>query len=376
MHKKTAIVVGAGILGLAVARALAIKGFAVRVFDRSQKAEGASVRNFGMVWPIGQPAGKLYQRALRSATIWKEICGDSGIWHDPVGSLHLAYHEDEWEVLQECFEEFQKQGRSVELLGKEAIAEKSEAVNPEGLIGGLFSPEELIVDPRVAIGSVPGYLESRFGIEFFWNNVVKEVSEHRIELGNKIEHKADCIFICTGADLESLFAQTFLSRPFVKCKLQMMRFGAQPGDWRIGPAICGGLSLIHYQSFVVARSLDKLRRRYQEEMKDYLDWGIHVMVSQNQKGELTIGDSHEYGPQIDPFDRQIINHLILDYLKRFFHSRNQQIIETWHGVYAKLTDSGTEFFSSPLAGVYLVNGVGGAGMTLSFGLAEEIINSL
>lgn len=65
--KKKAIVVGAGIVGLSVARALADKGYTVTVVDKSEKAIGASVRNFGMVWPIGQPSGEFYQLAKKSA---------------------------------------------------------------------------------------------------------------------------------------------------------------------------------------------------------------------------------------------------------------------------------------------------------------------
>ena len=64
MNNQTAIVVGAGIVGLATARALAQKGFQVTVIEKSQFSLGASVRNFGMIWPVGQPDGQLYDLSL------------------------------------------------------------------------------------------------------------------------------------------------------------------------------------------------------------------------------------------------------------------------------------------------------------------------
>ena len=118
---KSAIVVGAGIVGLATARALSLKGYAVTIIDRSERAVGASIRNFGMLWPIGQPDGKLYNRAMRSKTIWKEVCDSTGLWCDEVGSLHVAHHEDEWQVLQELHAAFTQTGRPVELLNKSTI---------------------------------------------------------------------------------------------------------------------------------------------------------------------------------------------------------------------------------------------------------------
>jgi glycine/D-amino acid oxidase-like deaminating enzyme len=50
-----------------------------------------------------------------------------------------------------------------------------------------------------------------------------------------------------------------------------------------------------------------------------------------------------------------------------------RLTQTWHGIYAKLTDGGTEFVRSAAPGVTLVNGLGGLGMTLAFGLAEELV---
>src|SRR6516225_4913707 len=142
MPSRSAIVIGAGIVGLATARALALQGFAVKVFERTDKAVGASIRNFGMVWPIGQPAGKMYDRAVRSRNVWKDIAPRADFWLESQGSLHLAYQPDEWQVLQELCAGFQKEGRPVRLLDARSVKALSGAVVTDGLLGGLHSADE------------------------------------------------------------------------------------------------------------------------------------------------------------------------------------------------------------------------------------------
>jgi FAD dependent oxidoreductase TIGR03364 len=184
------------------------------------------------------------------------------------------------------------------------------------------------------------------------------------------------VFVCNGADFETLYPEEFNKLPITKCKLQMMRLQPQPANWRMGTSLCGGLSLIHYQSFKIAPSLPLLKKRYEEEMDFYLDWGIHVMASQNGLGEITVGDSHEYGRSFDPFDKSIINKRVMDYLQQFTRFKTYEVLQSWHGIYAKMTNGETEIFLSPETGVYILNGLGGAGMTLSFGLAEECVEAI
>jgi FAD dependent oxidoreductase TIGR03364 len=372
MSQKTAIVIGAGIVGLATARALSLKGYQVTVIERTQKAVGASVRNFGMVWPIGQPDGVLYNRAIRSKQIWKEIADSVGIWYDEVGSVHLAYHEDEWTVLQELYESFSANGRPVTLMDPETILQNYKGINPENLKGGLFSSTEMIVDPREAIAKVPDYLTEYLDVSFIWNTTITEITGNQLKAGNQHFH-ADLIFVCSGPDLETLYPDLFAEQPITKCKLQMMRFAPAENDWRIGTSICGGLSLIHYHSFKAAASLQKLKNRYNAEMSEYLDNGIHVMVSQNQSGELTVGDTHEYANTFEPFDKTQMNDQVLAYLKSFAMSANWKMVQSWHGIYPKMTNSATELVLHPSSDVYIINGLGGNGMTMSFGLAEETI---
>jgi len=367
---KSAIVIGAGIVGLATARALATRGYKVTVIERSSKAVGASIRNFGMVWPIGQPEGALYERALHAKSIWKEVIAGAKCWSQEAGSLHMAYHQDELEVIQQFVEV--SSYRPVSFLNAEETLVKSPTVNPNGLLGSLYSADEMIVDPREAIAAIPGYLEAALGVTFIWNTAISKVEYPTVFSGSE-SWSADEIFVCSGQDFETLYPEQFSAAPLTKCKLQMMRLEAQPDEWRIGPALCGGLSFIHYHGFKAAASLPGLKARYEREYAEYLKWGIHVMVSQNGLGEITVGDSHEYALTFDPFDREFINTMILDYLGTFAQFKSPKVFQSWHGIYPKMTNGATEIVIKPESGVTIINGLGGNGMTLSFGLCDEVV---
>lgn len=372
MSHRTAIVVGAGIVGLATARALSLAGYSVTVIEKSEKAIGASIRNFGMVWPIGQPDGLLLKRAMRSRQVWKDIGDSTGMWYNESGSIHLAYQTDEWQVLEELADLFQKEGRAVSLLSPATIAARYPHIQQKQLQGGLFSDTELIVDPREAIGTTAAYLENYLGVNFLYKTQVTNVATGIVSIGDK-KIQADLVWICSGQDFETLFPAVYESIPITRCKLQMMRFRSSHPGMKLGTSVCGGLSLIHYKSFAKASGLQQLEERYKEAMSEYIKHGIHVMVSQNEKAELTIGDSHEYGHSFEPFDSANINELIFTYLRQMVDCTQWQLIQSWNGIYAKMKNGETELCLSPAAGVYILNGLGGAGMTLSFGLAEEMV---
>jgi glycine/D-amino acid oxidase-like deaminating enzyme len=100
-----------------------------------------------------------------------------------------------------------------------------------------------------------------------------------------------------------------------------------------------------------------------------------VLVSQTAGRELTVGDSHEYGAAIDPFDHAEIDDLILHYARGFLRAPALEIGQHWHGVYAKHPEK--PFLSlAPAPRVRVVGGTGGAGMTLSFGLAEDTLKEM
>jgi FAD dependent oxidoreductase TIGR03364 len=372
---KSAIVVGAGIVGLATARALAEKGYTVKVIEKSQFALGASVRNFGMLWPVGQPDGHLYDRSVRTKEIWTEYLDAANIPYNACGSLHLAYSAEEMNVVEDIAQFFQSKNRPVSVIDKETVLGNYNGINENGLLGALRSEDEIIIDPREGIKHLPAYLTQKYGVTFTWGTAITSVTSHAAFAG-KTKYEADLVCVCSGQDFETLYPDQFKAQPIIKTKLQMMRFKHQDPNYKIGASVCGGLSLLHYKSFHASSALTKLRLKIEEEIPEYLKYGIHVMVSQNNEGELTVGDSHEYALDFEPFDKTEINEMILAYLKKFMHIDQWKMTQSWNGIYPIMTNGAAELFLNPEPGVYILNGIGGHGMTMSFGFAEEMIETI
>ena len=370
----TVAVVGGGIVGLAHAYTAATRGHKVLLFERRRIAAGASVRNFGMIWPVGQAAGANHQLALRSREIWLGMLKAAGFAYKPTGSLHVVYREDEKAVVEEFAEIGPALGYQCALLSAEQVLGRSGAVRGEGLLGGLWSPTELTVDPRVVIARLPAFLSEKHGVELRYGTAVRSVSEGTVETANQ-QWKVDQVVLCSGDDFETLYPGALQTAGMTRCKLQMMRTVAQGIGWTLGPSLAAGLTLRFYPAFGACSTLGALRRRIAEESQEYDRWGIHVLISETESREVTIGDSHEYGLDVDIFDKSQIDELVLDYARRFLALPSFEIGERWHGVYAKHPEL-PYVTVSPEPGVEVVTGTGGSGMTLSFGIAERTCDRL
>jgi len=372
-HADVAIV-GAGILGLAHAYMAARRGRSVVVFERSARAEGASVRNFGMIWPIGQAAGATHELALRSREIWLDVLRCARLPYLATGSLHVTYRDDEAAVAREFSEIAPAHGYDCQWLSAEAVLSRSQAVRAERLRGGLWSSLEFTVDPRSIIAKLPHFLSEQMGVQFRYGCPVRSVALPRVEAGDEQWEVGQAI-ICSGHDFETLFPGLLREAGLTRCKLQMMRTHPQANGWRLGPSLAAGLTLRFYPAFQICSTLPALKQRIAAETPGYDRWGIHVLVSQTEQGELTLGDSHEYGETLDIFDKAEIDRLILEYLATFLQAPSLDLAQHWHGIYAKHPTQ--PFVSlSPEPGVRIVTATGGSGMTLSFGIAEQTVSQM
>jgi FAD dependent oxidoreductase TIGR03364 len=374
-RKVDVAIVGAGILGLAHAYFAAKRGRSVVVFERTPRAQGASVRNFGMIWPIGQRAGTVHQTATRSRQIWNEILDAAGLPYRPTGSLHVVYHEDEADVAREFVERGPELGYTCRWLGPAEVLAKSAAVNPTGLLGGVWSPTELTVDPRQILAKLPAFLAEKFGVQFRFGTAVRSIQLPRIEAGSEAWNATQAI-VCGGDDFETLYPELFATSAIDRCKLQMMRTAPQKSGWQLGPSLAAGLTLCFYPAFeICTATLPKYKNRVARELADYDRFAIHTLVSQTADGALTLGDSHEYGLAVDIFNKTEIDELVMKNVREFLVAPDLSIAQRWYGVYAKHPDKPWVAIEAA-PGVRIVTAVGGSGMTLSFGLAEQMINEM
>ena len=367
-------IVGAGILGLAHAYMAAKAGKSVVVIEKSARSAGASVRNFGMVWPIGQPAGTMLGLSLRSRELWCQLLKEAKLPCFETGSLHVTYRADETAVAQEFAEIGPSLGYACRWLTRSEVLQRSHAVQPDGLQGGLWSDTELTVDPRQIMQSLPAFLGERFQVQFVFSNAVTAIDYPVLHTGKGDWH-ADTVIVCGGDDFETLYPAHYAASGLTRCKLQMMRTAPQPNGWQLGPSLAAGLTLRFYPAFEVCAALPALRRRIAEETPEYDRWGIHALVAQTGDGALTLGDSHEYGLAVDIFNKEEIDEIILRYTRQFLMAPDMTVAQRWYGVYAKHPEKPLVVME-PEPGVRIVASPGGSGMTLSFGVAEQSMRAL
>jgi FAD dependent oxidoreductase TIGR03364 len=359
-------IVGAGIVGLSHAISAVRRGLSVLLIDRSGRAEGATVRNFGMVWPVGQPAGELHQIALRTREIWLELDREGVVDADVCGSIHVAHNPDELAVLEEFVA---LRSHDVVMLKPCEVLQACPLVSPNGLLGGMHSRTELRVDPRCAAHRLATWLAGHAAVSVRWNTTVVDVAGNRLRMADGSSATARTIVVCTGADVETLFPAAMKNPALRICKLQMLQVRSEPREATL-PHIASGLTLRHYDSFSQCPSLARLKNRIAAETPELDHYGIHVMASALGDGRIILGDSHEYDDRITPFDSPVVEQLMIRELKKILSLSNWSVEQRWSGIYSKYTKLPV-FECQPADGVHVFVGTGGAGMTMAFGLAEH-----
>lgn len=164
MDKVDCIVIGAGVVGLAVARALALTGREVMVLEAANAiGTGTSSRNSEVIHAgIYYPQGSLKaQLCVRGKQLLYDYCAQRGIGHSRCGKLIVATNPLQVAQLQNIIARAAANGvLDLVLLSRE----QAQAVEPQlECIAAVHSPSTGIVDSHALMLSLQGDMENAGG---------------------------------------------------------------------------------------------------------------------------------------------------------------------------------------------------------------------
>jgi len=155
------VVIGAGVIGLAIARALALGGRAVTILEKNARiGEETSARNSEVIHAgIYYPSGSLKARlCVEGRHLLYDFCESRKIAHEKLGKLIVATHTGQDEQLGRLLRQAEENG--VDDLRKMSRAEVA-ALEPElSTCGGVFSPSTGIIDSHQYMLALLGEAEA------------------------------------------------------------------------------------------------------------------------------------------------------------------------------------------------------------------------
>ena len=363
-------VIGAGIIGLATAAVAARLGKRVVVIERSVRAHGASIRNFGFITVTGQARGESWQLARRTRDVWAEIAPRAGIAVEHTGLL-LTLRRPEAVAVVEAFLQTEM-ADGCDLLDATTFARLHPQIAAADTLGALRSTRDLRVESRTALPKLAAWLEEEMGVTFLNGTAAYSAQPPEIATSRGPVSAGACV-VCPGDDFATLYPERIAAYQVQRCRLSMLRLAAPGFVW---PAsVMSDLSLTRYEGYAALPEAEALRQRLNREQATHLAHGVHLIVVRSQDGSLVVGDSHHYGDQPWPFAPAEAEAMILDEFEKATGLAPPPVIERWTGDYA--TAPGRTFFiDAPDPAVRLVMVTSGTGASTAFGIAEKTLADL
>ncbi len=342
------------------------RGATVVHLERDPMPQGATVRNFGLVWVSGRAPGAEFELALRARELWDRIGHDvTSVGFRANGSLTLAARLDEWEVMACVVDRADASRRGFELLDRDDVRRRNPALRGTYL-GGLYCALDAAVESRRALGALRDVMGATGRYEYLARREIVGVGDYEVHDHRGACHHGDQVFLCLGASLSGFGAELFETEPLRTVRLQMAETG--PLGCALSTSVANGDSLRYYPAY------QEFAHSLQAQDEEAARYSVQLLCQQRLHGGLTIGDTHEvddpayFETRDDPltFITAIAAGLIGDAMV--------PIERRWSGTYHQLDDPGPNevYFRKEVAeGVTAITGAGGRGMTLAPAIAEE-----
>eukprot|EP00252_Welwitschia_mirabilis_P006721 TRINITY_DN1761_c0_g1_i2.p1 TRINITY_DN1761_c0_g1~~TRINITY_DN1761_c0_g1_i2.p1 ORF type:complete len:461 (-),score=73.18 TRINITY_DN1761_c0_g1_i2:339-1721(-) len=400
--KSDVAIVGAGIIGLTIARQLLLKTpLSVSIIDAKRPCAGATGAGQGYIW-MGYriPGNDKWDLETRSKQLWEEFVQDvedSGL--DPVktlgwkktGSLLVGKTADECLALQQRADQLQSAGIRAQFYSGSSLRELEPSLEVGENGGAIFVPDDSQIDARLATSFIQKKNtlftpEGRYN-EFFDNPVLMFTrSEHtgqiRVHTSENTFDAQRAIVIAAGVwsfevvqrlAEELCFPLHVAVRPR-KGHLLVLR---RPPTMQLNH----GLMELDYCKHQLGLVWPENRSGFGDKLT--LETSVSMTATHDSMGNLVLGSSRQFSG----FDCQTENDIVESIIKRgadFFPALRSLSIDDLlaggdirTGLRPYMPDGKPVIGSVPNApSIFLATGHEGAGLCMAFGTAEMIADMI
>jgi hypothetical protein len=292
-----------------------------------------------------------------------------GIGFRPMSSLTVATDTAGRNVMEVFARHPDAAARSISFLEPDDVRVCNPAVQGD-VEGALHCTEDAVVEPRLALAALRDHITAVHGDRYRFHPGCRVARTEAYALidttGTRWE--GDLGVLATGAAYDHLPGSHALTTRLRRVRLQMLQ--TAPFPTMLTTSLADSDSLRYYPAYERA-PLGQLGEQTPVAAAHHLQ----LLLVQRPDGALTIGDTHAYG---EPFDFALCEDPtdeLLARARRILGSELPPVQRRWEGVYAQCVDGDVCLREEIEAGVWMVAGPGGRGMTCSPAIAADTLRA-
>ena len=190
MHTSDVIIIGGGVIGLSLARALAHRGVRdICLIEKTELGTEASFAAAGMLAPQVEADSndEFFKLACRSRDMYVDFAAalmeetDVNVELDTTGTLYLALNEDDERACEERYAWQSHAGLSVEKLDASQVRSVEPCVNPD-VRRALFFPHDIQVENRRLVSALANSV-NKLGVKILTHTRCDEITVDQNKVG-------------------------------------------------------------------------------------------------------------------------------------------------------------------------------------------------
>jgi len=344
-----AIIVGAGIVGCACARELAIAGMDVAILESELPNRATTAAGMGHVVVLDDSPAQLALTSY-SRSLWRELAPElaAAAEYEPRGTIWIAADEEELAEVHAKQAKYADAGIRSFVLSPDELAEAEPNLR-RGLLGALLVPEDVVLDPPEAAAY---FLEDavRHGAVLLQGRLVVQAGNGAVRLGDGTVFQSSAIVLATGVETSLL---PWL--PIQKRKGHLVLTDRYPGFLSHQLVELGYLKSAH-----------KLATD-----------SVAFNVQPRRDGGVLIGASRQYGNEDPAIDKAILDAMLERAYSYMPALRELATVDAWTGFRAATPDKLPLIGPTDDPSLFLAAGFEGFGITSAPGgarlLADHIL---